>query len=270
MKTFLYGLAGALLTITPACAAEPVQVMIVGLFHLSNPGHDIHNIQVDDVLKPQRQAEIAAINSGLARFKPTQVDVEWPSDTVNERYPKYLAGALAPSSNEVVQLGFRLAQTAGLKEVHGVDVDGDFPYEPVLNYAKAHGQSAIMDGADGMVVKDVAATQAALASGSIGDALRGMNDPAKLAGDNAFYRTTLRIGGGATQPGADLLTAWYARNFRICANIIQQSRPGDRVVVFYGAGHAFLLRQCVAETPGLQLVEPNDYLPAGKPAAASR
>jgi hypothetical protein len=32
-------------------------------------------------------------------------------------------------------------------------------------------------------------------------------------------------------------------------------------VIFFGAGHAFLLRQCVAETPGYKLVEANDYLP---------
>ena len=32
-------------------------------------------------------------------------------------------------------------------------------------------------------------------------------------------------------------------------------------MVFYGSGHAFLLRQCVSETPGFRLVEPNDYLP---------
>jgi len=31
--------------------------------------------------------------------------------------------------------------------------------------------------------------------------------------------------------------------------------------VFYGSGHAFLLRQCIQETPGFVLVEPNDYLP---------
>jgi len=25
--------------------------------------------------------------------------------------------------------------------------------------------------------------------------------------------------------------------------------------------HAFLLRQCIAETPGFDLIEPNDFLP---------
>jgi hypothetical protein len=43
--------------------------------------------------------------------------------------------------------------------------------------------------------------------------------------------------------------------------LIQHARVGDRVVVFYGSGHALLLRQCVSETPGFALVEANDYLP---------
>src|SRR5262249_55992291 len=99
-----------------ALAAAAVQVMIVGTFHMSNPGHDLHNTTVDDVLAPQRQTEIGAIASSLKRFQPTQVMAEWPADAVAERYPKYLAGTLPPSRNEVVQLGFRLAQEPGPKE----------------------------------------------------------------------------------------------------------------------------------------------------------
>jgi hypothetical protein len=82
-----------------------------------------------------------------------------------------------------------------------------------------------------------------------------------MRADNGFYRTMLRIGLGEDQPGVDLLTAWYHRNFQICANLLQIAKPGDRVVIFFGAGHAFPLRQCVAETPGYKLVEANDYLP---------
>ena len=31
--------------------------------------------------------------------------------------------------------------------------------------------------------------------------------------------------------------------------------------MLFGAGHAFLLRQCVSETPGFELVDPLPYLP---------
>jgi len=238
-----------------------VRVMIVGNFHMSNPGHDIHNVQVDDVLAAPRQAEIATVVAGLARFHPNKVMAEWPADIVATRYPQYLAGTLAPSHNEVVQLGFRLAKIAGAEGMYGVDVDGEFPYDAVETYAKAHGQQPLLDGlwADGDVITKTQ-TQLLKEKG-IAATLRWLNDPANIARSADFYRTTLRVGDGDNQPGADLLTAWYHRNFRICANIIQRSKPGDRIVVFYGSGHALLLRQCVQETPGFALVEPNAFLP---------
>jgi hypothetical protein len=244
----------------PLSAEPTTKVMIVGLYHMSNPGHDMHDVHADDVLAPRRQAELAAIAQGIARFHPTVIDVEWDPATVTDRFPKYLAGTLPPSHNEVVQLGFRLAKMehAG---VNGIDVDGDFPYEPVDTYAKAHGQSALLAQSDKQIGDAIDHINGILAKGSIAAALVYMNDPDQLAHGNDFYRTTLKVGGGGTQPGADLLTAWYKRNFYICANLIQHTHPGDRVVVFYGSGHAFLLRQCVSETPGFALVEPNPYLP---------
>lgn len=250
----------AALAAAPAKPAEkPVQVMIVGGFHMSNPGRDSHNVQVDDVLAPRRQAEIVAITDALARFKPTKVAVEWPRAVVEERYPKYLAGTLAPSHNEVVQLGFRLAKTAGSQGVWGIDVDGDFPFDPVKAYADAHGMGPALAAQDAAVVRMVAEQQRLLAGKGIAATLRWLNAPAQVS--NAFYRAALRVGGGDVQPGADLLTAWYRRNFLICANLLQLAQPGDHIVVFYGSGHGFLLRQCVTETPGLKLVEPDAWLP---------
>src|SRR5579864_849076 len=243
-------------------AAEPVSVMIVGVFHMSNPGHDYHNILVDDVLASKRQGEIAAVSDALLRFRPTIVAAEWPADSASQRYASYLAGTLAPSHNEVVQLGYRLATAAGLKTFAGIDVDGDFPYEAVQTYAKAHGQDALLDSANAEIEARVKQADAVLANGSVSDLLRLLNQPTRIDSEHSlYYRNMLHIGDGADQPGADLLTAWYRRNFVICANLVQLAKPGDHVVVFYGSGHAFLLRQCVREMPGYRLVEANDYLP---------
>jgi hypothetical protein len=242
----------------PAAIAE---VMIVGGYHMSNPGHDLHDVVADDVLAPKRQKEIIAITNALARFHPTKVAVEWDAPVVAERFPKYLAGTLPPSHNEVVQLGFRLAQTAHAQGVWGIDADGDFPYEQLLAFAKAHGQSALIQEEDARTVEDVNRDNQILAHGTISQALRYMNEPAVILQEHQFYRRILRIGSGADQPGAELDADWYKRNFLICAHLIQLAEPGDRIVVFFGSGHAYLLRQCVTETPGLRLVEPNEYLP---------
>lgn len=241
-------------------APDPVRVMIVGVSHMANPGHDLHNMTHDDVLAPRRQAEIEAVTGQIARFGPTKVAIEMAKDAADAQYASYLDGSLAPSRSERVQLGFRLAKRVRSRSIFGIDADGDFPFEPVKAYAEAHGMKAMLDEQDAAIERDLAEESRILATGSIGAELRYLNNAARLSKDNAWYRTALFVGSGDLQPGADLLSAWYRRNLLICAKLLQISRPGDRIVVFFGAGHAFLLRQCVSETPGFVLVEPNDYL----------
>jgi hypothetical protein len=245
-----------------ASEPEPTTVMILGTFHMSNPGHDLHNQTVDDVLSPPRQKELEAVTEALARFRPSRVAVEWPAEVAQDRYPRFVAGTLTPSRNEVVQLGFRLAERMGLKSVDGIDVDGSFPYDAVEAFAKTHGQEGLLARLNGDIDKQMEAQTQALARKGVLGELRLLNDPARIAHDNDFYRSILRVGAGSAQPGAEVLTAWYGRNFQICARLLQLSAPGEHVVVLYGSGHAFLLRQCVQETPGMRLAEPNDYLPA--------
>jgi Family of unknown function (DUF5694) len=246
-----------------ASAAEPapVKVMVVGTFHMSNPGKDIHNTKVDDVLTPRRQAEIAAVTEHLLRFKPNKVMAEWSATTVAERYKSYLEGALPPSRNEVVQLGFRLAKAALAEGMYGIDVDGEFPFEQVQSFAKEHGPEELLRSLLETGEVDAKVETEMFAKQSIGASLRYLNERPRIAAHHSFYRQMLRVGAGDAQPGVELVTAWYKRNFWICANLIQLSKPGDRIVVFYGAGHAFLLRECVQQTPGFELAEANDYLP---------
>ncbi|MGH6994031.1 MAG: DUF5694 domain-containing protein, partial [Caulobacteraceae bacterium] len=249
----------------PRAAAEPapppIQVMVVGDFHFANPGRDRHNVEVDDVLAPGRQAELSRIADALSRFAPTKVAAEWPAAIAAERYRGFLAGTLPASRNEVVQLGFRLARKQGLGQVYGLDVPGPFPFDAVTAYANAHGQEAVVEAANDAWGEIAKKEQALLAHQGVSATLRYLNDPAVLTKEHDAYRTLLRVGGGDDQPGAELLAAWYRRNFLICAKLLQIASPGDRIVVFFGAGHAFLLRQCITETPGLTLVEPNLYLP---------
>lgn len=268
LKHIAYIAATALLfaTISTATtAAEPVKIMVLGTFHMDNPGQDLHNMKVDDVLTEKRQKELADVAAQLLKFKPTAVMLEAqrrdPGAATLPRYREYLAGSMEPSRNEVVQVGYRLAKAAGLKEAYGIDVDGDFPYEAVQQYADAHGKSAILKNEGDKVDGWLKEASDVLAKSSIAAALRYFNEPARIALGNSFYQSVLQIGGGDEQPGAALVAAWNKRNLEICARMIQLTHAGDRVVVLYGSGHAFLLRQCVAQTPGFELVEPNAYLP---------
>src|SRR3954463_3764792 len=132
-----------------AATAKPVpsdtraEVLVLGTYHMGNPGHDIFNMKADDVLAPKRQAEIAELIDVLKKFHPTKIAIESDaySDKIPKRYADYLAGKYELTANETDQIGFRGAKELGHKTVYPVDVDGDFPYQRLVNYAKGGGKS---------------------------------------------------------------------------------------------------------------------------------
>lgn len=251
-----------------AVAAEPAKVMIVGTYHFDNPGRDIHNMQATDVLEPQRQTEIEAVIEALERFEPTVVAVESSPARTDERYAAYRKGELKRDRNEIVQLGYRLAARRSLARVHGIDADGEFPFDRVEAWAQANGRGEALARANAEVGAMVQRLGAMQADHSIGQILAYMNRPAFIDQGQAFYIDLLRFGAGDEQPGAELNAAWARRNYLICARLLQVLTPGDRAVVFYGQGHAAHLRRCVQEAPGVDLVEAIDYLPPQRAASA--
>jgi len=258
----------------PAHAEPPIQVMILGVYHLANPGHDIHNIKVDDVTTPRRQAELAELAARLEQFKPTRVAVEAMVKTPELTYTPYhdyKPSDLANKRNEITQIGFRIAHDVGLAEVHGIDEDSDtidyFPYGKLQAYIEHAGGAtkAQFAALNQQMETQVAAFAALQRKQSIAALLAGMNEPARIRADNAFYFEILKLGDATVQAGAELNGGWYLRNAKIFAKLTQIARPGDRVIVVFGAGHAFWLRHFVENTPGYQLVEPNRYLAGQKP-----
>src|SRR5438552_1824123 len=128
----------------PVARAE---VLVLGVYHMANPGHDIFNMKADDVLAPKRQAEIAQLIEVLKRFHPTKIAIEADlgDDRIAQRYTDYLAGKHELTRNEVEQIGFRLGKELGHKTVYPADADGEFPWQHLVNYAKASGRSKELD-----------------------------------------------------------------------------------------------------------------------------
>ena len=261
----LLGAMLCLLSIGAAAADAPVQVLVLGSYHMGNPGLDLYNAKADDVLSAKRQREVQAVVTALARFKPTRVAVEWSADDqpghTLPAYHDFLAGKRSESRNEIDQIGFRLAQKMKHADAFGIDAEGDFPFEAVQAFAAAHGQAGQLQAGMDLIGAKVKEFEQQQATQSVGQLLRAMNVPAQIARDHGWYVDALRYGTAGKQPGAKLVAAWYTRNLEICARLMQVAKPGDRIVVLYGAGHSHLLRQCVRELPGWLLVEANDYLP---------
>ena len=259
MKRLVSAFALALGAASSAAAQQSparAEVLVLGVYHMNNPGHDIFNSQADDVLAPKRQAEIAQVVEALKKFQPTKIAVE--AEVGNKRTPQqyadYLAGKHELTRNEVEQLGFRLARELGHKTVYPVDVDGEFPYPRLVDYVKANGRTKEWDALTGEIGAMVKAQNTVLASHTILDTLLYMNADAKVAEDVGFYFRQGQLGEPWDWAGADLVSDWFRRNMRIYSNVMQLiDSPNARVLVIYGNGHLGWLRQDFASNPSVRL-----------------
>ena len=236
-------------------APARAEVLVLGSYHMANPGRDVFNMQADDVLAPKRQAEIAQLIEVLKGFRPTKIAIE--SDPWGERpkqYADYLAGKRELTRNEIEQIGFRLAKELGHKTIYPVDADGEFPYPRLLSFAKASGRSAELDALNAEVSATVKAQNEYLTSHTILETLIYMNADDKVAQDASLYYRMARLNEPGDWAGADLLADWFRRNIRIFGNVVRLAdSPNERVLVLYGSGHLHWLRYNFSTDPNLRL-----------------
>jgi hypothetical protein len=243
---------------------QRAEVLVLGTYHMANPGHDVYNMQADDVLSLRRQQEIAELLEVLKRFRPTRIAIEADpgSRRVQREYSDYLAGKYTLTANEIDQIGYRLAKQLGHSQIYGADADGDFPLQRVMNYAKANGRSQqlqeCMDGWGSMVKEE----DAFLRSHTVLDTLLFMNSDSRVATDMGLYYQVAEFGDPLDYAGPDLLAAWYQRNIRIYNNIAKLAdSPGERVLVIFGSGHLGWLRHDIAHNPRLKLRTLSEFAP---------
>jgi hypothetical protein len=263
-----------------AAAWEPaanVEVMVLGTYHMDNPGLDLANVKADDVLKPQRQKELEALSAALAGFQPTKIVVERIAKTpelFDHRYAEFTPADLGKNRDERYQVAYRLAHRLGHKTVYAIDEDpgeGEpdyFPFGKVVEWAKANGREAALNAELEKAKATVGRIEQLQVQGSVAHVLADMNQPDQAEQDQRWYYELFRYGDTDKQPGAELNAYWYMRNAKIFAKLMTVTKPGDRVLVVYGAGHNYWLRHFAKSTPGYVNVDPTPYLQ--KVPAASR
>ena len=251
----------------PASPSAPrAQVLLLGTYHFDNPGLDVVKTEVADVLTPGKQAEIKQVVEAIARFRPTRIAIEVRADRaarVDSQYAAYRAGRHTLSRSEVQQLGFRLAERFDHPRLYAVDHGGDFPFGAVMQYAQGH-DPAFVQRVQQTTAEMTAESNRNQQQKTIGEILRLENDPARIRKGHAMYTEIARVGAGDTYVGADLLAKWYERNIRIFSDVQGIARPGDRILMIFGAGHAAILRELIASDPRLELIEATEYLPSSR------
>jgi hypothetical protein len=260
-----------------SCGANIPRLMILGSFHMGNPGQDKFNMEIDDYLSAKRQAEVLQVLEKLARYQPTKIAVEgdFKTQAANVTYKKYLVGEYSAGRNEIEQFGMRLAKQLGHRQLYPIDfpmwMDGRVPAE--IGTSKPRAEEAHGDKKEDTKKEDTkkdekseppadmpaiyVESQRLQKNASTLDYLKFLNGERYMTADHAGYMSFLRpeTNTDSLYGKSDALVNWYKRNFRIMTNINRAAEPGDRILLIIGAGHQTILRQLALDSSDLCLVD---------------
>lgn len=252
---------------TLAGAAEsspgPAKVMLMGVFHFANPGRDMVKSGVINVMTKGNQAYLDGLATRLAAFQPTEVLVECdPSDqaALDKDFDGYKKGTFALKSNEIYQIGFKVAKAAGVDSITCFD-EGKVGWdaEPMFNYIKANDprMQASMDAMYQSLSERADREQSTL---SLPQLLQLNNDAGRDRENKDLYIRTNAVDAGGSFAGADASASWWHRNFRMYANVQKAAAPGHRVLVVAGSGHTAILKDLLAIDSQRQSEDVSRYL----------
>jgi hypothetical protein len=253
----------------PDWPAPAHELLIVGTFHFQDAGLDSYRPLVDvDILSPERQEQIQIVVERLARFRPTKVTVEVMPERqlwLDSLYAAYRSGSWELGSNEVFQLGFRLASLAGHDRVFAVDAKRRF-YEPWVDpdsFALANDQQHLLDpDIDRQYARLHGWDDTTKANQTLLEHLSYLNEPSRVLRSHGQYLTgNFEVGIGDEYPGVDAKTAWFNRNLKIFANLQRLvGREQERVLLIIGAGHVAILGHSAEASPQFRLVDISEVL----------
>lgn len=278
---------GALGTTTkwPPCAPDQVQVMLLGTFHMHNPGLDEVNVRADDVLSERRQEDLQTLADRLVDWEPNRIAVERPYDraeTVNEQYRSYAIGERtygvessfhsthplvsetdSECRSEVVQVGFRVADSLGHDRVYPIDEPMDLGNKDLtaLEERGLEPERKIPVEQPDHQTRELADSER-LASSTITSYLAWLNREEQLRYNHeGMFGQYIRYGRGDNYGGPQALARWYQRNRRMVHHLWRAIEPSDeRLLLIVGSGHVRVLRHLLEETPQFCPVSPLPYL----------
>lgn len=251
------------LFIAPVGADEQAKILVLGTFHFANPQADTIKTDVFDVTTEAGQTQVVALAEQLSQFKPTKILLEFVpenSESINQEYSAYLAGDYELSTNEIDQLGYRLAAMNNHEKVFGIDnrdvawLGGELFEYAEKNKPDAHAQM------QQMIAEITSEIEHNQKTKNLHQLIRIENSPEMLGKNLGFYLSYNHVGSGEGFAGANSTASWFERNIRMHGLIQQYAEPGERLLVIVGSGHAAVLNILLDQDMTLDRVNTLDYL----------
>ncbi len=228
------------------------EVAILGTFHFK-ANYDSYKRRFHlDVKSEEVQKELENLNNRLKKFQPTKILVEYPRSKqsfLDSLYQEYRANNYELGSNEIFQLGFRLAKSLKHDHIYAVDVQAplhleyELPMEDWGSYAEQTGHSQKMNHFFALMEDYHRRSDSLKTTMPLIEYYAYLNskDATTIAGYEKLSGF-IELGANDKYVGADGITMDYRRNLRIYANVLSLiEHDRDRFLMIYGSNHKFIL-----------------------------
>jgi hypothetical protein len=244
------------------------RVLLLGTYHMAG-GDDTVNVDADDVLADDRQAELRDLVDRLAEWEADRVAVEVSydeQDGIDEEYAAYRSGERryeAGRRSEVVQVAYRLADRLDHDRVAAVD---EFPPgpddDPFADRAVDSSRKRDVPLPDPETMRRE--TDERLAESTAPEYLAWVNTETELRDNHdLMFDTGVRTDPEGLFDSPAMLAYWYDRNLRTVHHTwrTMADDDDDRVLLVVGSGHVRVLRHLFDEAPMFCPMSPRPYLP---------
>lgn len=241
------------------------KIMLMGVFHFGNPMQDLVKTDQINVMTPENQQYLEQLTDRMSQFVPTVVMLEFDpvnGKAIQEEYDQYLKDSFSLPSNEIYQIGFRVAKKSKLTTLHSFDEQTiEWNAQPLFDYMEAHDPET-KSKFEALIEQIAKETEQAHATISLSELLVDANHEQKDSLNKYLYLFTNSMGAGQKFEGADAAASWWHRNFRMYANIQKIAAPGERVLVIGGQGHTAILKDLLKIDLDRESVDIIQYLHA--------
>ena len=230
------------------------EIIILGTFHYSGR---------EDIFADFMQRDLDAFTDWLVSLHPTKIAVELPQRLqadVDTFYSKYNRVALNQkisfgtvnvygqevecySDNEIVQIGFRLAEKLMHSRVYAVDEDVEMSDDLVGKITPHFPIESYLNKLDGMRKE----------ANDFAGVYKIINSDEYATVDDGIYIAMNKVNLGNYE-GCQVVTQWYERNLKIFSNLQNISVDGDRILVLIGSSHLKILRDLVSRNNQMKLI----------------
>ena len=233
-----------------------IKALFAGTFHIGE-SHDA--VQMGDSDKQYfGEGDYNRLTDYLKRFSPTKIFVEADrvsQEQLDSEFEAYLNGEYELRQNEIDQIGFRLAKACGHLRVYAADWNNPASDVPDIWNLPSERSRKIVEALTNQAKIEMEKISWYMRNTSIIETFHYVNSAAAIQNNHKLYADVAVLDEGEAEGAAWLARYWFYRNLVIAKQIREEAEPDDRILILYGAGHAYLLGQYLSEAEQIEIVD---------------